>query len=82
MDADVHIGYGMALVSVWAELLVWTNGYWFRWACGRSRAGNGRRLYAFAPADDVATAARRVVRRREELRQRRPYSPHPEDRSA
>ncbi|MBG0820578.1 hypothetical protein HS048_07505 [Planomonospora sp. ID91781] len=82
VDADVHAGYGMALVSVWVELLVWTNGRWFRWGCDASSAGNGRRVYAFGPADDVATAARRILRRREELRQRRACSQHPEDRSA
>ncbi|WP_371783275.1 hypothetical protein [Streptosporangium subroseum] len=27
--ADVHDGYGLALVSVWAGLVVWSNGHRF-----------------------------------------------------
>ena len=28
--ADVHEGFGLALVSVWVDLVVWTDGRWFR----------------------------------------------------
>ncbi|WP_370028601.1 hypothetical protein [Planotetraspora sp. GP83] len=36
--ADVHEGYGLALASVWIDLVVWTDGRWFRW---RSPTGGG-----------------------------------------
>ncbi|MFJ2029080.1 hypothetical protein [Streptosporangium sp. NPDC087985] len=29
--ADVHEGYGIALVSVWVDLVVWTDGASFSW---------------------------------------------------
>ncbi|WP_066939774.1 hypothetical protein [Microtetraspora fusca] len=75
ITADVHSGHGVALLSVWVELLVWTNGRWFRWSTGRTSV-NGRPVYAFAPAHDVITTARRVALRREELRRNHPYSPY------
>ncbi|MEV4164252.1 hypothetical protein [Nonomuraea dietziae] len=67
--ADVNLGDGVALVSVWVNLLVWTDGNAYSWWSGKVRSGSGRRIYAFNPATDPVTAARRVAARREELRQ-------------
>lgn len=72
--ADVHEGFGLALVSVWVELVVWTDGRWFRWRSGRTST-SGRPVYAFAPASDVVTAARRVAHRYGQLRQQYPPPP-------
>ena len=73
--ADVHEGYGLALVSVWVELVVWTDGRWFRWRSGRTST-SGRPVYAFAPASDVVTAARRVAHRYRQLRRTYPCPPY------
>ncbi|MFI7028371.1 hypothetical protein ACIBK1_06650 [Microbispora rosea] len=73
--ADVHEGYGLALVSVWVELVVWTDGRWFRWRSGRTST-SGRPVYAFGPASDVVTAARRVAHRYGQLRQQYPRPPY------
>jgi hypothetical protein len=43
--ADVHEGFGLALVSVWVDLVVWTDGRWFRWRSGRTST-SGRPVYA------------------------------------
>jgi hypothetical protein len=74
VTAEVHAGFGLALVSVWADLVVWTDGRWFRWRSGRISI-NGRPVYAFAPASDVVTAARRVAQRYGQLRQQYPPPP-------
>ncbi|MFD1537016.1 hypothetical protein [Nonomuraea guangzhouensis] len=29
--SDIHVGYGLALVSVWVSLVVWCDGNWFWW---------------------------------------------------
>nr|WP_189178543.1 hypothetical protein [Microbispora rosea] len=73
--ADVHEGYGLALVSVWVELVVWTDGRWFRWRSGRTSASR-RPVYAFAPASDVAATARRVAHRYRQLRRIYPCPPY------
>ncbi|MBO3753052.1 hypothetical protein J5X84_44025 [Streptosporangiaceae bacterium NEAU-GS5] len=65
--ADLHSDYGLALLSVWTDLVVWTDGHCFRWWAGRTSI-QGRKVYAFCPANDTATAARRVARRYVELR--------------
>jgi hypothetical protein len=74
VEADVHEGYGLALVSVWIELVVWTDGRWFRWSSGRTSI-RGRPVYSFTPALDVVTAARRVADRYSELRRKHSHSP-------
>jgi hypothetical protein len=73
--ADLHAGYGMALLSVCTGLVVWSDGRWFRWAVGRSRRGRIR--YAFAQCSDMVTAARRVTMRYEALCPLEPNSPPP-----
>ncbi|GIH66327.1 hypothetical protein [Microbispora siamensis] len=75
---DVHAGHGVAFLSVWVDLLVWTNGRWFRWSTGR-RSASGRLVFAFAPAHDIVTTARRVALLREELRRTHAYSRFIED---
>ncbi|MED7928446.1 hypothetical protein SMD20_29605 [Nonomuraea sp. LP-02] len=62
IPADVHDGYGLALVSVWAGLVVWCHGgrYWWRsaWDARRQRV-----IYAWHPSSDPAQAAYRVALR-------------------
>ncbi|WP_093890375.1 hypothetical protein [Streptosporangium canum] len=67
--ADVHAGYGVALVSVWRELLVWTDGTVYRWWTGHLSPKTRRRLYTAYGVDNPAAAARCVAHRREELQQ-------------
>ncbi|RVX39733.1 hypothetical protein EDD27_2098 [Nonomuraea polychroma] len=72
--ADVHDGYGLALVSVWVRLVVWCDGYRFWWRTGwdpeRKRA-----VYAWHPAIEPGRAARRVAFRYADLRANHPLSP-------
>ncbi|MBB2909356.1 hypothetical protein FHS43_000602 [Streptosporangium becharense] len=70
--SDVHDGYGLALVSVWFGLVVWTDGRVFRWWAGQEEGLARRRRYAFCPANDPVTAARRVADRCVELREQGP----------
>lgn len=67
VTADVHDGYGLALVSVWVGLVVWCDGhrYWWRtgWNTERRRV-----IYAWHPAGDPDRAARRVLLRYSDLR--------------
>jgi hypothetical protein len=67
INADVHDGYGLALVSVWVGLVVWCDGwrYWWRtgWNVDRRRV-----IYAWHPATDPLRAARRIEMRYAELR--------------
>jgi hypothetical protein len=72
IDADVHDGYGLALVSVWFGLVVWTDGLVYRWRVAPGRGLWEARRYAFGPADDPVTAAGRVADRYAELRRRTP----------
>ncbi|WP_440070980.1 hypothetical protein [Streptosporangium sp. OZ121] len=74
VHADVHHGFGVAMVSVWRELLVWTDGTVYRWWTGHLSWKTGRRLYTAYGVDDPVTAARRVVHRREELQRAYPLS--------
>ncbi|MEU0517281.1 hypothetical protein [Streptosporangium sp. NPDC006007] len=71
VTTDVHLGFGVALVSVWTDLLVLTDGRCFRWWTGElNRAGN--RVYAYCPADLPIAAAHDIARVRESLRTRQP----------
>ncbi|MEQ4718987.1 hypothetical protein ABN273_21570 [Nonomuraea sp. B19D2] len=67
ISADVHEGRGLALVSVWTGLVVWTDGFWYRWWTGR-RSRMGRWLYAHHSAFEPERAARRIAARYAELR--------------
>lgn len=67
IDADVHDGYGLALVSVWVGLVVWCDGGRFWWRTGWNPERH-RVIYAWHPADDPFRAARRIARRYAELR--------------
>lgn len=71
---DVHEGYGLALVSVLAGLVVWTDGRCYRWWSGRQSRRTQRWVYAFGPADDPVTTARRIAARYKDLRQHHPLS--------
>lgn len=74
VHADVHHGFGVVVVSVWRELLVWTDGTVYRWWTGHMSRKTGRRLYTAYGVEDPITAARRVARRREELQRTYPPS--------
>ncbi|MGW0590301.1 hypothetical protein [Streptosporangium sp. NPDC002607] len=68
VSADVHEGHGVALVSVWTDLLVWTDGRAYRWWTGKTSAKTGRRLYWVHGVDSPITIAHSVAQRYEELR--------------
>ncbi|MFI9843495.1 hypothetical protein ACIHFD_41095 [Nonomuraea sp. NPDC051941] len=68
IPADVQEGRGLALVSVWTGLVVWTDGLWYRWWTGR-RSQTGRWLYAHHSAFEPERAARRIAARYAELRE-------------
>lgn len=74
IQADIHEGHGLALMSVWVGLVVWTDGWRYRWWSGRKSSRTGRWVYAFAPVDDPVATARRVALRYTELRQKHPLS--------
>jgi len=73
VNADVHAGFGLALVSVWVGLVVWCDGelYWWRtgWNSERKRV-----IYARHSAGDPLRAARRVAFQYAELRKMHPLS--------
>ncbi|WP_436761898.1 hypothetical protein [Streptosporangium sp. V21-05] len=66
--ADVHQGHDVSLVSVWTNLVVWTDGFAYRWWTGKISAKTGRRLYRVYGVDNPITVAHRVAQRYEELR--------------
>lgn len=66
--ADVHQGHGVALLSVWTNLVVWTDGLAYRWWTGKISAKTGRRLYRVYGVDNPITVAHCVTQRYEELR--------------
>lgn len=70
VTAEVHDGYGLALVSVWVGLVVWCDGLWFWWRVGWNERSKSV-MYARHPATDPARAARRVAFRYADLRGRR-----------
>ncbi|GGT00506.1 hypothetical protein GCM10010156_68240 [Planobispora rosea] len=67
ITADVNDGYGLAVVSAWRGLVVWTNGDLFWWCAGWN-AQRGRPVYACHPAADPKRAARRIAVRYKDLR--------------
>lgn len=71
VPADVHDGYGLALVSVWAGLVVWCHDgrYWWRsaWDARRQRV-----IYAWPPSTEPAQAAHRIALRYAQLRESQP----------
>ncbi|MGP3962451.1 hypothetical protein ACTWPT_41315 [Nonomuraea sp. 3N208] len=73
IQADIHAGYDLALVSVWVGLAVWCDGHRFWWRTGwdpeRKRA-----LYAWHPALEPERAARRIAFRYADLRADYPLS--------
>ncbi|WP_220183040.1 hypothetical protein, partial [Sphaerisporangium album] len=74
ISTDINVGNGIALVSVWADLIVWTHGelgYW--WWSGRY-AAPGRKLYAWGPVRDPVSVARRVAYRFAEVCRNHPRS--------
>ncbi|WP_326828480.1 hypothetical protein OIE13_19215 [Streptosporangium sp. NBC_01810] len=76
VPADVHAGFGVALVSVWTDLLVLTDGRCYRWWTGEvDRIGH--RTYTYCPVETPATAAHDVARVREILRARQPERAEP-----
>ncbi|GAA3424609.1 hypothetical protein GCM10018953_17920 [Streptosporangium nondiastaticum] len=79
ITADVHDGYGLAVVSVWVDLLVWCDGRRFWWRTDWN-ARQHRPVYAWHSALEPVQAARRVARRYADLRHERPA--RPEERSA
>ncbi|GAA3421295.1 hypothetical protein [Streptosporangium vulgare] len=58
--ADVHDGYGLALVSVGVGLVVWSNGERFWWHTGWN-AERRRAVYASQEAAEPGRAARRIA---------------------
>ncbi|MET8005110.1 hypothetical protein [Nonomuraea glycinis] len=69
ITADVNDGYGLAVVSVWHSLIVWTDGAVIWWRVGWSRRRN-RPVYAWHPASEPQQAANRVALRYANLRAR------------
>jgi hypothetical protein len=65
ITADVNDGYGLAVVSVWHRLIVWTDGAVIWWRVGWSR---NRPVYAWHPASESQQAANRVALRYANLR--------------
>ncbi len=65
--ADVHDGYGLALVSVWVGLIVWCDGERFWWRTGWDDRRQ-RFTYTWHPAADPVRAARRIAFRYAALR--------------
>jgi hypothetical protein len=72
IDAAVFEGDRVALVSVWADLVVWCEcgpqGWQFRWWSGRVSDHSGRWVWSVCPAGAGRTAARRIAERYREVR--------------
>ncbi|MGP3965930.1 hypothetical protein ACTWPT_59315 [Nonomuraea sp. 3N208] len=69
ITADVNDGYGLAVVSVWRGLVVWTNGDLFWWRAGWNER-RARATYVCHPAADPKRAAQRIAIRYGDLRAR------------
>ncbi|MFC0864464.1 hypothetical protein ACFHYQ_19415 [Sphaerimonospora cavernae] len=70
--AEVRAGDGVALLSVWADLVVWCeqgpDGWRYRWWTGRLADHSGLYIYTRCPVQAVKTAAHRIAERYAELR--------------
>ncbi|WP_084959061.1 hypothetical protein [Thermoactinospora rubra] len=71
IGVDVHDGYGLAVVSVRAGLLVWCNGDRFWWGSGWEERRK-RPVYSWHPACEPDRAARRIAFRYRDLRATHP----------
>ncbi|WP_344479933.1 hypothetical protein [Nonomuraea monospora] len=60
IHADIHEGYGLALVSIWVGLVVWCDGEWYWWRAGWDDRRK-RVLYARHPAIEPSRAACRIA---------------------
>ncbi|GAA1708444.1 hypothetical protein [Nonomuraea bangladeshensis] len=73
IQADIHAGYDLALVSVWVGLVVWCDGdrFWWRtgWDPERKRA-----IYAWHPAIEPERAAHRIAFRYADLGAKHPLA--------
>ncbi|MEV4061770.1 hypothetical protein [Nonomuraea dietziae] len=74
IPADVHVGTGVALVSVWVDLVVWSDGASYQWWSGEKSEKTGRWKYLYGPATDPVTVARRVADRFDKLSREHPLS--------
>jgi hypothetical protein len=74
IDSDINHGYGCALISVWTNLVIWTDGtrYWWRTAWNPQCA---RYTYACHPGHEPNRAARRIARRYTQVREQHPPAP-------
>ncbi|MDF5757638.1 hypothetical protein [Spongiactinospora sp. TRM90649] len=71
---DIHGGHGLALVSVWQELIVWSDGRYFWWRTGWDRH-RYRAIHAWHSALDPRGAAGRIAATYERLRAVYPAPP-------
>ncbi|MEU8382522.1 hypothetical protein [Streptosporangium sp. NPDC048865] len=72
INADVNDGYGLAVVSIWPGLTVWSDGLTFWWHTGGWDARHGRAVYAWHAAEELERVARRVALRYADLRKAHP----------
>ncbi|MGW5689102.1 hypothetical protein [Nonomuraea sp. NPDC003754] len=69
--ADVNEHRGVALVSLWLDLIIWCDGTRFSFWTGQ-HDHRGARVYAVLPVDDVDATARRAAQRYAEHREAEP----------
>ncbi|MGC5016248.1 hypothetical protein ACLQ2R_36255 [Streptosporangium sp. DT93] len=77
IDADVNGGYGLAVVSVWRGLTIWSDGLTFWWGTGQRGVKHGRVLYARHTTQEPERAARRIAFRYADLRKDHPLPAEP-----
>jgi len=61
VPAVVHAGHRLAAVSVWVDLMVWTEGAYYWWSSGRPSAGRHGVVYLHCPVERVEAAAQRIT---------------------
>lgn len=74
IKSDLHYGYGIALLSIWLELVIWSDGFRFLWWGGGIAKATERRRYVVHSVSDPAATARRIALRYAELRENPPAS--------